>query len=79
MINRRHTLTALGASVLGHTPLSWAQEPYPNKAITMIVPFPPGGLADIVARPVAEAVPHLLRVHARVCDGHLRRVEPGRL
>ena len=36
---------------------SWAQTPaYPNHAITMIVPFPPGGLADIVARPVAEAM-----------------------
>jgi tripartite-type tricarboxylate transporter receptor subunit TctC len=30
--------------------------PFPNKSITMIVPFPPGGLADIVARPVAEAM-----------------------
>ena len=29
---------------------------YPNKSITLIVPFPPGGLADIVARPVAEAL-----------------------
>ena len=29
---------------------------YPTKSITMIVPFPPGGLADIVARPVAEAM-----------------------
>ena len=29
---------------------------YPAKPITMIVPFPPGGLADIVARPVAEAM-----------------------
>ena len=33
-----------------------AQSPYPGKAITMVVPFPPGGLADIVARPVAEAM-----------------------
>ena len=29
---------------------------FPTKSITMIVPFPPGGLADIVARPVAEAM-----------------------
>ncbi len=29
---------------------------WPTKAITMIVPFPPGGLADLVARPVAEAM-----------------------
>ena len=30
--------------------------PWPTRAITMIVPFPPGGLADLVARPVAEAM-----------------------
>jgi tripartite-type tricarboxylate transporter receptor subunit TctC len=30
--------------------------PFPQKAITMVVPFPPGGLADIVGRPVAEAM-----------------------
>ena len=34
---------------------SWAQA-FPNHTITMVVPFPPGGLADIVARPVAEAM-----------------------
>ncbi|MBC7603907.1 MAG: tripartite tricarboxylate transporter substrate binding protein [Ramlibacter sp.] len=33
-----------------------AQSPYPTKSITMVVPFPPGGLADLVARPVAEAM-----------------------
>ena len=33
-----------------------AQSAYPTRAITMIVPFPPGGLADLVARPVAEAM-----------------------
>jgi tripartite-type tricarboxylate transporter receptor subunit TctC len=29
---------------------------WPTRAITMVVPFPPGGLADLVARPVAEAM-----------------------
>ena len=29
---------------------------YPERPITMIVPFPPGGVADTVARPVADAL-----------------------
>jgi len=29
---------------------------YPERPITMIVPFPPGGVADTVARPVADAM-----------------------
>ena len=33
-----------------------AQSAYPTRAITLIVPFPPGGLADLVARRVAEAM-----------------------
>ena len=60
---RRHVLgTALSLMgglflQMGLTGSAVAQTaPYPNKSITMIVPFPPGGLADIVARPVAEAM-----------------------
>jgi len=37
-----------------------AQE-YPTKPVTMIVPFPPGGVADITARPVAEAMGRYLK------------------
>ena len=33
-----------------------AQPTYPDRPVTMIVPFPPGGVADTVARPVAEAL-----------------------
>jgi len=31
-------------------------ETYPTRPITMIVPFPPGGVADIVGRPLAAAM-----------------------
>jgi tripartite-type tricarboxylate transporter receptor subunit TctC len=33
---------------------------YPTRAITMIVPFPPGGIADITGRPFAAAMSRLL-------------------
>jgi tripartite-type tricarboxylate transporter receptor subunit TctC len=38
-----------------------AQTDYPIRTVTMIVPFPPGGVADITARPVAEAMGRHLR------------------
>ena len=50
----------LFASLLCTTP-SFAQDDYPNKTITMVVPFPPGGVADVVGRPVAEAMGRYLK------------------
>jgi tripartite-type tricarboxylate transporter receptor subunit TctC len=38
-----------------------AQEPYPTRAITVVVAFPPGGLADNTARPVAAAMERILK------------------
>jgi tripartite-type tricarboxylate transporter receptor subunit TctC len=38
-----------------------AQTPWPDRAITLVVPFPPGGVADTVARPVAEAMARELK------------------
>jgi tripartite-type tricarboxylate transporter receptor subunit TctC len=47
----------LAAATLCALPWAAAQTPaWPSRPITLIVPFPPGGLADIVARPVAEAL-----------------------
>lgn len=34
---------------------------FPERPVTMIVPFPPGGVADTVARPVAEAMGNALK------------------
>jgi tripartite-type tricarboxylate transporter receptor subunit TctC len=40
---------------------AWAQEPYPNRPITLVAPFPPGGVADLTARPVAAAMEKVLK------------------
>jgi tripartite-type tricarboxylate transporter receptor subunit TctC len=46
---------AMGLTLLlGHT--AQAQSNYPNRAIHVIVPYPAGGIVDIVARAVAEQV-----------------------
>jgi len=38
-----------------------AQEVYPSRPISMIVPFPPGGVADITGRPTAAALEKVLK------------------
>jgi tripartite-type tricarboxylate transporter receptor subunit TctC len=40
---------------------AWAQEPYPTRPITMMVAFPPGGVADNTARPVAAVLERILK------------------
>jgi tripartite-type tricarboxylate transporter receptor subunit TctC len=39
----------------------WADEPYPSRPIQVIVPFPPGGEADLTARPLAMALEPILK------------------
>ena len=38
-----------------------AQDGYPSKPITMVNPFPPGGVADVVGRPLAALMEKSLR------------------
>jgi len=38
-----------------------AQDAFPSRPISLIVPFPPGGVADIVARPFADALTRELK------------------
>jgi tripartite-type tricarboxylate transporter receptor subunit TctC len=62
-MNRRELLKAAAALPLAQTALShtaFAQSPYPSRNITMIVPFPAGGQADLAARPVALAMERIL-------------------
>ncbi len=42
------------------SPFSFSQA-YPSRAVTMIVPFPPGGVADIVGRPLAAMMEKSLK------------------
>ena len=49
-------LVAIWISVGAH-----AQEGYPTRPITLVVAFPPGGVADIVGRPLAAAMEKTLR------------------
>ena len=56
------TWIARAASVAAFTlAASAAVAQYPDRPVTMVVPFPPGGLADTVARPVAEALSRELK------------------
>lgn len=38
-----------------------AQDAFPGRPITMIVPFPPGGVADLTGRPIAAAMEKILK------------------
>jgi tripartite-type tricarboxylate transporter receptor subunit TctC len=64
-MDRRHFLkSALSVPVLSAGGLAaaavWAQERWPARNITMVVPFPPGGQADLAARPVAQSLEKIL-------------------
>lgn len=58
-------LSAISAAALALTAglpgSAVAQDGYPSKPITMVVPFPPGGVADTVGRPVAQALARELK------------------
>lgn len=58
---RRRELVAAGASTMLLPGRLHAQDVFPSRAVQMIVAFPPGGQADIVARPVSAALERLWR------------------
>lgn len=63
---KRRRRAALGTALLAAT-AGWlpaavqAQPAFPSRPITLIVPFAPGGIADVTARAVAEAMGQTLK------------------
>ena len=60
-MTRRRVLAAAAALALALPLVAVAQEPYPSRPITLVAPFPPGGVADLTARPVAAAMEKVLK------------------
>ena len=65
-MDRRRFIVATAATALAARP-ALAQETYPSRAVTVINAFPPGGLNDIVTRPLAAALEPILK-HPVVID-----------
>ncbi|WP_372619535.1 tripartite tricarboxylate transporter substrate binding protein [Falsiroseomonas sp.] len=60
-MHRRTLLATAAASALPFGAAQAQTTDYPTRAVTMTVAFPPGGQADIVARPVAAALERIWR------------------
>ncbi len=73
-MDRRHFVagSAAAAAALTVRP-SFAQDAYPSHAITFINPFPPGGAADVVGRPLAAVLEPMIKQPVRDRDQGRRR------
>jgi tripartite-type tricarboxylate transporter receptor subunit TctC len=54
MLSRRHLLSALAAAGLAPVATRALAQSYPDRPIKLIVPFPPGGPMDVMARMVGQ-------------------------
>jgi tripartite-type tricarboxylate transporter receptor subunit TctC len=57
---RRHWMQACGAAALALAAQAASAQAWPSKPVTLVVPFPPGGTTDVVARALAERLTQAL-------------------
>lgn len=60
-MTRTGSLVLALLALLAAAPGAAAQDTYPSRPITIVAPFPPGGVADLHARPLAAALEKVLK------------------
>ena len=60
-MRHRGLLALVAVLILFLAVAAGGQETYPSRPITLVAPFPPGGVADLTARPVAAALEKVLK------------------
>jgi tripartite-type tricarboxylate transporter receptor subunit TctC len=61
MVRHALTLVLVVAALVVSSSSATGQDAYPSRPITIVAPFPPGGVADLTARPVAAAMERVLK------------------
>jgi tripartite-type tricarboxylate transporter receptor subunit TctC len=59
-ITRRHIIQGCSAAALGFFISAASAQTWPSKPVTLVVPFPPGGTTDVIARALAERLTQAL-------------------
>lgn len=62
-------LSTGAVSAVALMPLAQAQDKWPERAVTFIVPFPPGGPVDTTARLTAQSLAQLWSVGLAIYQG----------
>ena len=53
--------TGVASALLAGVCAAHAQDVFPSRAVTLIIPFPPGGVAELTGRPTAMAMEKMLK------------------